>query len=404
MSKLRPLINLLLPWALLVLAAWAVLKEPVVRAAAGPYAGYFCSALLVAAILLNWHYDQSRLLSVAVAISLAVWGWRHFGPEAQVVRLAIVFLLPLNFLLFQWLAERGALSVSGVLRLVVLGAQIPIITWLNLARPGAIQSVLFWDGPSSGPTAIKLPLSEAICFAVVAVVLLAIAVRRPSKVQQALPWTLAAIFLGFNEPVSTEALFLYAGTAGLILVVAVLEHGHDLATRDELTGLLGRRAFNRVLGQLSRRYAIAMCDVDNFKLFNDVHGHEGGDQVLKMVAAMIDKVEGGGQAFRYGGEEFAIVFFGCSAKEAERYVESLRQAVAGHRFVLRGPNRPEKKPAQLPPAEERETASITISIGLAEHSKEHSTPELVLDAADAALYQAKEAGRNKVKLAAGASA
>ena len=402
MSKLRPLTNLLLPWGLLLLAAWAVLKEPVVRAAAAPYAGYFCWALLVAAALLNWHYDQSRLLSVALAMGLAVWGWRHFGPEAQLARLAIVFLLPLNFLLFQWIVESGAVSMSGVLRLVVLGAQVPIIAWLNLAQPAAMQSFLFWGGPSSA--AIKLPLSETACFAVVLVVLVVMAIRRPSKVQQALPWALAAAFLGFNEANSPDALFFYAGTAGLILVVAVLEHGHDLATRDELTGLLGRRAFNHVLGQLSRRYAIAMCDVDNFKQFNDVHGHEGGDQVLKMVAAMIDKVQGGGQAFRYGGEEFAIVFFGCSAKEAEPYVESLRQAVAGHRFVLRGPNRPEKKPVPKPPAEERESASITISIGLAEHSKQQSTPELVLDAADAALYQAKEAGRNKVRLAASASA
>jgi diguanylate cyclase (GGDEF)-like protein len=243
-----------------------------------------------------------------------------------------------------------------------------------------------------------------LSFVLALCVLLVMAVRRRSKVQQALPWALAAVFLGFNELARTEALFLYAGTAGLILVIAVLEHGHDLATRDELTGLLGRRAFNRVLSQLGRRYAIAMCDVDNFKKFNDVHGHEGGDQVLKMVASMISTVEGGGQAFRYGGEEFAIVFEGCSAKDASPYVESLRTAIAQHRFVLRGPNRPEKKPDPKPPAEDRDFATITISIGLAESSKQHSTPELVLDAADAALYHAKESGRNCVKLAAAASA
>jgi diguanylate cyclase (GGDEF)-like protein len=147
-----------------------------------------------------------------------------------------------------------------------------------------------------------------------------------------------------------------------------------------------------------------MCDVDNFKRFNDVYGHEGGDQVLKMVASIIARVRGGGQAFRYGGEEFAIIFAGSSASDAEPCVESLRDAVASHRFVLRGPDRPEKKPSPKPRAELRDSAAITISIGLAEHSSEHSTPELVLEAADAALYRAKESGRNCVKLAAGASA
>lgn len=399
MNTLRLLGNLLLPWSLLLLSAWAVQKEAVVRAAASPYAGYFCYAVLVAALLLNWYSDQSRLLSIALAIGLSVWGWRYLFPEAQLARLAIIFLLPLNFVFLEWLGESGALSLTGALRLAAVGLQIPIVAWLRFAQPALIQNFLSWREPVSSAAAISLPLSETICFAVALLILLALAVRRPSKIQQALPWALAAAFFGFNHATPPDSLFFYAGTAGLILVVAVLEHGYDLATRDELTGLLGRRAFNRVLGQLRGRYAIAMCDVDNFKKFNDVHGHEGGDQVLKMVASMIAKVQGGGQAFRYGGEEFAIVFTSCSAQDAEPCVESLRRAIAGHLFVLRGPNRPEGKPAQIPPAETRDSATITISIGLAEHSKQNSTPELVLDAADAALYQAKESGRNCLKLA-----
>ena len=404
MSVLRMLANLLLPWSLLLLAAWAVQKEAVVRAAASPYAIYFCYAVLFAALLLSWYQDQSRVLSIALAIGLAVWGSRYLPPEAHLARLAIVLLLPLNFVLFQWLTERGVLSLSGVLKLGTVGIQIAIIAWLGFAQPASIQSFLHWGEPASSTAGIRLPLSETLGFAVVLLILLAMAFRRPGKVQQALPWALAAVFLGFNQPASPDSLFFYAGTAGLILVVATLEHGYDLATCDELTGLLGRRAFNRALSQLGRRYAIAMCDVDNFKQFNDVHGHEGGDQVLKMVASMIAKVQGGGQAFRYGGEEFAIVFEGSSTKDAERHVESLRQAVATHRFVLRGPDRPERKPRQKLLVEKRECVTITISIGLAAHCKQHPTPERVLEAADAALYHAKESGRNRVMLAATASA
>jgi len=200
--------------------------------------------------------------------------------------------------------------------------------------------------------------------------------------------------------VVSDALFFYSGTAGVILAFAVLEHGYDIAFRDELTGLPGRRAFNNVMGQLGGTYAIAMCDVDHFKRFNDTYGHDVGDQVLKMVAAKLSQVGGGGKAFRYGGEEFLVLFRGRSAKEAEPFAESLRRSIADKEFVVRAPDRPARKPrkAKDPEPTHAPKVNITISIGIAERSKRHSTPELVLDAADATLYLAKEAGRNCLKL------
>ena len=152
--------------------------------------------------------------------------------------------------------------------------------------------------------------------------------------------------------------------------------------------------------QLGGTYAIAMCDVDHFKRFNDTYGHDAGDQVLRKVAAQLSTVGGGGRAFRYGGEEFLIVFRGRSAREVEPFVESLRRAIADAGFVLRGPDRPARRPRTSTEATQTSAprVSISISIGIAERSKRHSTPELVLDAADAALYRAKEAGRNCVKL------
>ena len=144
---------------------------------------------------------------------------------------------------------------------------------------------------------------------------------------------------------ASDALFFYSGTAGLVLVFAVLEHGYDIAYRDELTGLPGRRAFNKVMEQLGGTYAIAMCDVDHFKRFNDTYGHDAGDQVLRMVAAKLSQVGGGGRAFRYGGEEFLVVFRGRSAREAEPFVESLRRSIADAGFVLRSPDRPAQQAA-----------------------------------------------------------
>jgi GGDEF domain-containing protein len=120
-----------------------------------------------------------------------------------------------------------------------------------------------------------------------------------------------------------------------------------------------------------------------------------------MVAAKLSQVGGGGRAFRYGGEGFLVAFRGRTARDAEPFMESLRSAIADAGFVLRSPDRPARKPR--PSKESQQTTSapkvnISISIGLAERSKRHSTPELVLDAADATLYRAKEAGRNCLKV------
>ena len=371
-------------------------KEEVVRAAAAPNAIYFCYGVLAAAVLLSWYQDQSRLLSISLAIGLSVWAWGRLSDEAHVARLVVVFLLPLNFIVFEWMSERGVLTPSGVARLGFLGAQVLGVGWLSASAVAPLRTFLQWGESRGGAT--SFPLSGEFSFAVAGLVLLVLVFRRRTKVQQGILWALAAVFLGVSHAAKPEALFIYSGTAALMLVVAVLEYGYELANRDELTGLPSRRAFNRFLEQLGRGYAIAMCDVDHFKQFNDIHGHEAGDQVLRVVASMVSKVQGGGKAFRYGGEEFVLVFPGRSAIEAQTFVESLCKAIAERSFEVRGPNRPEKKPRQKPETPRGEALTITISGGVAEQCKRLSTPELVLDAADAALYLAKESGRNCVRL------
>src|SRR6185436_12678910 len=94
----------------------------------------------------------------------------------------------------------------------------------------------------------------------------------------------------------------FMAAAGAVLVGALMQESHRLAFRDELTGLPGRRALDARLRSLPGRYTVAMVDVDHFKKFNDTHGHDIGDQVLKLVGARLAEVGGSGKAFRYGGE------------------------------------------------------------------------------------------------------
>lgn len=154
-------------------------------------------------------------------------------------------------------------------------------------------------------------------------------------------WALATIFfaLSTSRPGITSS--FYFSTAGLILVVAVLEASYLMAFNDELTGLPARRALNEFLLRLGSRYSIAMLDIDFFKKFNDRYGHDVGDQVLRMVASKISKVDGGGTAFRYGGEEFTVVFPGKSQDEVVSHLEQLRATIDSSKFTIRSRTRPD---------------------------------------------------------------
>ncbi|MDO6416500.1 diguanylate cyclase [Sphingomonas sp. BIUV-7] len=163
-----------------------------------------------------------------------------------------------------------------------------------------------------------------------------------------------------------------------------------LASTDELTGLANRRAFLRHLerqveaaNEFGWALAVAIFDVDHFKLVNDSHGHAVGDQVLQVVAdRSVGVVRSGDLVGRLGGEEFAILMPGASPEDATAVAERLRGMIAGP-VDMDGVGLPR----------------VTVSIGIAAHCREQGASDL-LAGADRALYAAKSAGRNMVKLAA----
>ncbi len=397
-AALRFLASLLVPGGVLLCCVWVVQQDEVVRSAVAPSAATFCFGALAAAAFLSWYYDQSRLLCSVAAIVLAVVALERPPADSRILPLTVMVLLPLDLAVFALLKERGLMTPDGLAKVGIIVAQVLSIPWLAGADEQAVGALLGWAERSDAGGG--LPWSAQLSFAVGAATLLTLAHRRRTRIEHGLLWALVAMFLGLNQR-AESAFFVYAGTAGLVLVFALLGNEHDIAYRDELTGLPGRRAFNYFMAQLSGTYAIAVCDVDHFKQFNDTYGHDAGDQVLRMVATKLQQVGGGGRAFRYGGEEFLIVFRGRSARDAEPFAESLRRMIADAGFVPRGPDRPAVK-TDAPVARTKPLAprvTITVSIGLAEKSAHESTPELVLDAADEAMYRAKEAGRNCVKLA-----
>jgi diguanylate cyclase (GGDEF)-like protein len=244
----------------------------------------------------------------------------------------------------------------------------------------------------------KLPLPQPVLVASIAAFCLLVFsfIKHKGAIESGFLWALLASFCALAaKPGSIST--IYFSTAGLILIVAVIEASYVMAFRDELTGLPARRSLNECLLKMGRRYTVAMVDVDFFKKFNDTYGHDVGDQVLRMVASKLCAVTGGGKAFRYGGEEFAVIFPGKLMGETIPHLEQLRMAIGSAGFAIRGRNRPRKKPAKSKRGKgHQKRVSVTVSMGVAERKELHAKPHDVIKAADKALYRAKKAGRNRV--------
>ena len=229
---------------------------------------------------------------------------------------------------------------------------------------------------------------------------------------------LVAFFIACEWPNPPVVYGVFVFAAGAMLLLAVLQESHRMAFHDELTGLPSRRALQEKLVALGPCYTIAMVDVDHFKKFNDTHGHDIGDQVLKLVGARLTEIEGGGRAFRYGGEEFAVLFPDMGVEEALPHLETLRQSIELYKMSVRterqrrsearrNTDRRTKtqssftfdRPAAPPLRSNRfDQLSVTVSIGAAQRSELLDTPELVIRSADEALYRAKATGRNRVSV------
>lgn len=395
--------SLAIPGGALLLAAMAFLRWAQPEMVEAAVRGY-PSLIFGAGVLLGWRFNRTRIVFAVLVLALSAWALTQFseGERARLVFASVALLVPLNLAAFSFLNERGTLLQRWGLGLGLVVGQALVIALLGWTAPAAAGRLLegqFLGVDWLGRTLLP-PAAQVVFLLVFGLFTVRFFLEREALTHGFL-WSLVAVFMGMRGGASAGAgpqATVYLSTAGLILAVAVVEASFRLAFWDELTGLPGRRALDEALGQLGEDYSVAMADVDHFKKFNDRYGHDVGDQVLRMVGAKLASVGGGGRAFRYGGEEFAILFAGKSVEDALPHLEEAREAVEASRFSLRGADRPKKKPEKLRPASgARAEVAVTISIGVAERSPRHRTPEQVIKAADKALYRAKKAGRNRVK-------
>ncbi|CAE6924909.1 COG2199 FOG GGDEF domain [Vibrio sp. B1REV9] len=363
--------------------------------------------LLGCALVLCYSFKQGRESMVCIAMLFAYFVIQNrlqtpLQTGTTLLELTILAtLLPVSFLAVFLFNKEGfdsqaTLTYVALLLMFIFWSYVTLTYYVVGGFDEWTDSILFIV-----PSVSKLPLI-LVLYCIGIVCFLGILVLKKNKIIHAMTYSAmvlaSATFIFFDVQYISSTMFTLTG---LLIIVYSTSASHQLAFTDSLTLIPSRRALDLDLKHMGRKFTIAMLDVDHFKKFNDTYGHDTGDDVLRMVAARIMKTQGGAKVYRFGGEEFTIVFKGKYSEECEEYLEETREAIAQYKMTLRDQdsrpddNKQGKKQRGIASSKNK-TVSVTASFGVAD-SRSARNPLETIKLADDALYKAKKAGRNCVK-------
>ncbi|WP_291575778.1 GGDEF domain-containing protein [Clostridium sp. UBA4548] len=350
-------------------------------------------------IILSIRFNRGRVFLIILLLTLSQLFLNYYSKLSitntnynQILYPAMCILIPINIIIFSHLKERGLFSMWGKIRIAFILIELFVIHKIAILANSSILKILnfkFINAPLE-KTLMNQTVLLTFFLAVIFLIIKAYVKKNVFAVQ--LIGVLISVFIAlfFSNDKLSFSIFLSA--AGLMLIISIIEDSYSMAYLDELTGIPSRRALREDLLKLGTKYVIAMVDIDFFKKFNDKYGHDVGDDVLKLVASNLVQVTGGGKAFRYGGEEFTILFPGKSINDALPHLESLREQISKAAYT--------KKSSKGQKSKAKSTNSsklfVTISIGVCEKNSKFKYPQDVIKGADKALYRAKKKGRNCV--------
>jgi diguanylate cyclase (GGDEF)-like protein len=402
----RAIGNLIIPAAFFIAVSVYALNQDLLPAMPATVWLIGPSVALAIAGTLALSYNRSRVFLTSCLLAACLW---LAGQQLQLelLELIVIGIVPMNIGLVCFYKERGAFTAYGLVRLFLIAAQIALaVILIDLGEK--VPEILF--NPFTDPMAsllVYLPYNQmaSLMLVITTLVCLVLLGLDDMPITQGIVAAFVGLCLAHSLAVP-NGWEIYLIASSIYLGASIIRDSYNMAYRDELTGLPQRRALNEQFLSLGSKYSVAMADVDHFKKFNDTYGHDIGDQVLQLVATKIGQVGGGGRAFRYGGEEFSIVFPRMSKSDAFYHLDEVRKAIENYEMVVREDSREEDEPKESKKQRTKGSfrtattkVSVTISIGVAEREGAIDTPEEVLKAADKALYVAKRGGRNKVSIA-----
>lgn len=353
--------------------------------------------------ILGWRLNQSRIL-ITVALMIGAY---YITLNTEVLastgigkvrlRQILSFAVPVALMLIFLTKEARLISRQSFLRAAAALSPAAAMGLWFVVSPAGFHKAASFEIVRFGP-GFKIP---QLSFLAVALLMIGFVRVRDKKIRgfmgaavmSLIPFfSMAHIGLASGTTYNLKAYSVLCYSAVcIILLHSILRMYWQRVYVDELTDIGNRRALDERLDVVRGDYAIGMIDIDHFKKFNDTHGHDEGDNALRFVASILEKAQGG-RAYRYGGEEFCVIFEGVAAPAALAAADRIRRKLAGRKFFIRT-TKDGKKPSKT-----RKAVRVTISAGIAGSDGAVTGPSEVLKRADSALYRAKEQGRNRVVL------
>ena len=350
-------------------------------------------AMLVIGLTIYFNRSPVFFYALLIIFTNMVLGLKWAETDLSYALLSA--FMPLLLLILTLLPERGIVSVRAIPAYVILISALMFSIIVITISPEWASHILltdwlparYFDWTQQSQTVLAISISVFIAMLIVYFL-------RPSSYMAAGLGVLIMLIVQLHFGDLSRSLNVFSSAALMMCLYAVMQESWRMAYLDELTELPARRALREKFQQIGGLYTVAMLDVDHFKKFNDTYGHDTGDAVLRMIATKLNKVTGGGSSYRYGGEEFSIIFTGKSCKDAKQHLEDLRETIANTPFVINRASR--RKSDRKVKRVKNKSVTVTVSIGLADSNSKASTPWDVLKLSDKALYRAKGKGRNCV--------
>ncbi|ADZ92510.1 GGDEF domain-containing protein [Marinomonas mediterranea] len=334
------------------------------------------AAVFIVLLGLSWRFNKGRLILVVFALSYPALMLEVFPnlEASSFVTVALLVLFITSLVKEKGFANRFSFNRLLFIGMLVLWNVAEVKGWISFEKLD--QFVL----PMLDKT-LKSTVLVVIEVAAIGVILIRALSFNDRFLASVLASSVALVVMHYL-PLTMNQMLLILVTQGGLWAWFLLSESHRMAYRDELTGLASRRALNEDFMALPKHYAIAMVDVDHFKKFNDTYGHDMGDEVLRRVAKILAEGCYYGSVYRYGGEEFSILYRGKKVAEAQDELESIRSWI-------------EEEKIEVIHRDSKKYVSVTASFGLAVGSDQNEGFE-TLKKADESLYQAKRKGRNRL--------
>ncbi len=401
----KPILALIFPGGLIFLLAIGLLRPQGLPIWLQQPIGALPYIVLAFGFIFGWYFSSSRMILSLLVLALADRALVVLpanGGDQEAVSQTIVaitaFLVPLNLLAFSILKEDSISTFHGVMRVVLVLVQPFLLLWLCLPDQQVLTSSFTWQYiPSRYTDWTPIPQPALVAFAIAGLLhVIRFALHRDPLEGGAI-WALCAIFVAYHTSRYGWQPTNFFMTAGLIFFVTLLQSFYRQTYRDELTGIPGRLAYDEAIGQLGKRFSVAIIGIDQLTQYANVHGKPVSEQILKLAAPRIQAACSDGQIFRTTGEEFTVLFPGKSAIDTMGTLDIVRKSVEAIGLFLRGRDRVwEQRGIQEAGSRDR-ALPITLSIGVGEKLTDSATLTLVIKSAYRGLYEAKGIGGNVVK-------